>query len=88
PVYFRRARSGQEIKLGTLTHDLMNQFVLLRMLKTESPFNQGYYQYIGIVTEPEVRRIFGGNHRHADGVLVGPSENNESYIRSGVELEL
>lgn len=89
PVYFRRQPIGREVNQLTVTHDLINQYYLLKSLELTTEYNGDYYRkYLGFVSEHETKRIVRqANYRVVDGALLRYEPSSDSSIRVGIEYE-
>ncbi|GAA6184917.1 hypothetical protein [Aliiglaciecola sp. NS0011-25] len=87
PVYFRRITPPERgVNMNSVMHDLMNSFVLLKMMTESSRFDEGYYAYNGMVTEKECKRMMKrSDFRIVDGLLQEVTEHGSSRI--AIEIE-
>lgn len=88
PMHYRRPREGKPVNFNNLMHDLLNQFVLLKLQEKESSINLGYYAYTGLITEKETKRILGGSERKiVDGMLAWYCDTSMKYRFDALEFE-
>jgi predicted transcriptional regulator len=89
PVYFRNKKAGLEVNQNAVVHDSIVQMLLLISLEESIELEDGsYYRYIGIVTEPETKRIVQhAKFRTLDGMLLGYNPSTNEYEKLGIEYE-
>ncbi|PKH00890.1 hypothetical protein CXF95_01360 [Paraglaciecola sp. MB-3u-78] len=86
-VPFKRYKHPEmAINQNNIMHDLINVFLMLRLLHETSLKDENYYQYRGLMTEVELKRhLATTNIRIADGLLAQPT--NEGDINIALEVE-
>jgi hypothetical protein len=89
PIYFRRHQPGREVNHLAVSHDLINQYYLIKNLELSTEFNGDYYyKHTGVVSELETKRIVReGKYRVIDGAFLTYNHEDERYHRAGIEYE-
>jgi hypothetical protein len=86
-VSFKRYKHPETaVNHNNIMHDLINTYLIMRLLHETSPTNENYYLYRGLVTETEIKRqLAKTNIRVVDGLLAQPSENGDVIIALEIE---
>jgi hypothetical protein len=86
-VPFKRYKHPEmAINQNNIMHDLINVFLMLRLIHETSQADNSYYLYRGLLTEVEIKRhLATTNIRIADGLLAQPT--NEGDINIALEVE-
>lgn len=87
PVPFKRWKRPEEgLNQLTISHDLINSLVILRMLHESSRITSDCYAFNGFMSEPEFKRhMTSTNTRIVDGLLSEPFDNGNNIIALEIE---
>tara|TARA_R110002167_G_scaffold339500_2_gene547245 strand:+ start:2787 stop:3719 length:933 start_codon:yes stop_codon:yes gene_type:complete len=86
-VPFKRYKHPEmAINQNNIMHDIINAYLMLRLIHETSQADNSYYLYRGLISEVEIKRhLATTNIRIADGLLVQPT--NEGDINIALEVE-